>query len=272
MMLSMTSSVYSQEQGQCFEPQADSTSIGYTSGKVIEEKGHELDNPFKTFTRNGTIPGCDCSYVSQILYYNNGIGFVLENLILNLFLISVSLFQAQTKCVIQDDGYSELEGQDCSKLKIDGIEAATSGVYPNVTIAYDLQLCNKNSDIDMMFNANATKESYLQFFRSYGDKAYFFNKTYDGKTDALAPGECVTEIGTLNLDTTYAWYYMKAQIQGPTNATGVFCYAFAANPIDVKYDYGLGECKVNVSALCFYTKTILASNQNSNPFLIPAMS
>ena len=196
----------------------------------------------------------------------------MQNLILNLFIISVlSLFQAQTKCVIQDDAYPDLQGQDCSKLVIDGTAAATSG-YPQVTIGYDMQLCNFNSDFDMQFNANPDKRSYLEFFKS-DDKTSLVTKDYNGVTDdALPPDACVAAIGTLNLDTTFARYYMKAQIQGPTTEAGVFCYAFAENPINVKYDYGFGECMLNVSALCFYTKTTLASNQNSNPFLIPAMS
>ena len=76
-VLSSMASVYSQE--QCFTPQADS--IGYTSGRVDKEKGQAGDNPFKTFTREGTEgdPGCGCSYVSQILYIRYWIRFAKPN-------------------------------------------------------------------------------------------------------------------------------------------------------------------------------------------------
>ena len=159
-------------------------------------------------------------------------------------------YQAQSECEINDLVYGKGE---CSSLVIDGKAAAANG-YPDVTVKHTLKLCNYNdvnNDINII-SPPSTVEFFYPIPDSGGKQVFLFDESYNGQR--LNPGECREEVGMTTVSTRRAKYYMKSLLQGPqTNSAGAhdgYCYAYSFNKIDFKYDYGLGECKVNVSDVC----------------------
>ena len=144
---------------------------------------------------------------------------------------------------------------------IDGKAAAADG-YPDVKVKYTSKLCNFNDVNDAEI---ISPESMVEFFYPDSDgQVFIFDEEYGG--EVLKPGECKTTVGMETISTKRAKYFMKSLFQGPqTNSAGAhdgYCYAYSFNKIDFKYDYGLGECKVNVSDVC-----IGAQAHNSYIFL-----
>jgi len=132
---------------------------------------------------------------------------------------------------------------------IDGKAAAADG-YPDVKVKYTSKLCNFNDVNDAEI---ISPESMVEFFYPDSDgQVFIFDEEYGG--EVLKPGECKTTVGMETISTKRAKYFMKSLFQGPqTNSAGAhdgYCYAYSFNKIDFKYDYGLGECKVNVSDVC----------------------
>ena len=115
---------------------------------------------------------------------------------------------------------------------------------------YALQTCNYNDNTNKI---NLADYSRIEFYHPDGNKPQvsFFNDILSGKE--LGPGDCEIKEGTKTLTTTRASYYMKSLLMGPskTESGGPvddgYCYAYAFNVIDFKYDYGLGVCDVSVS-------------------------
>ena len=151
--------------------------------------------------------------------------------------------QAEAKCELNDSTYGY--GKDCNSLKINGTDAAING-YPNVQVKYTLQVCNYNNSTNKI---NLVGGSTFQFF--YPVEKLILNKNLAGQV--LGPGQCQKEEATTIVTTSRASYFMKSLLQGPSKTEsggpvdGGYCYAYAYNIVDFKYDYGFGECDVSVS-------------------------
>ena len=177
---------------------------------------------------------------------------------------------------MKDDIYDQfvINGTDCNDIVIDGKEATLNDVanYPKITVEYKLKICNYN-DYDgasaIAFNdpVKEKNRSGLRFWRNRSGKIrealigknndeidVTLNKTYTGTVDAITEGTCRKEVGSVLLDTTFAESYMQAKVEGrlllpeEETVTNKYCYAYAFNPIKLRYDYGDGECKFTVSA------------------------
>ena len=136
---------------------------------------------------------------------------------------------------------------------IDGKTAAATDSYPDVGVKHTLRVCNYNT-VNSIKLVQAPKPAKTEFFYPVAGtdtKIFIVDESYNGHL--LSPGECREEIATTAVSTRRAKYFMKAILQGPQKtASGApvndsFCYAYSFNKIDFKYDYGLGECKVEVS-------------------------
>jgi hypothetical protein len=156
--------------------------------------------------------------------------------------------QAEAKCELNDSTYGY--GEDCNSLKINGADAAING-YPDVQVKYTFQVCNYNESTNKI---NLLGDSTFQFFYpvvNAGEEKLILNKNLGGQV--LGPGQCQKEEATTIVSTDRASYYMKSLLQGPskTESGGPvddgYCYAYAYNIVDFKYDYGLGDCDVSVS-------------------------
>lgn len=127
-----------------------------------------------------------------------------------------------------------------------------------------MEICNYN-DNDMTFKrakGSTEPSSFLKFW--YPDpqdgKVYIEREEYcddagcTGKTNpatSLEPNSCLSATqSSTEIQTTYSNFYLQAKMQGPLIASGVenkFCYAYAFEPINLKYDYGDGPCSMHVS-------------------------
>ena len=243
------------QSGVCFDPNGGSV------GPSGQQKDLKNSSKIILFERKGEEQ-CGCSYVSydplicmldivtMPLIYHHSENNSLTHVLLNVFLAHIRLLtshQAQAKCEIVDPVLGNFD--DCSSLKINGTDAAING-YPDVQVKYALQTCNYNDNTNKI---NLAGDSRIEFYHPDGNKPQvsFFNDILSGKE--LGPGDCEIKEGTKTLTTTRASYYMKSLLMGPskTESGGPvddgYCYAYAFNVIDFKYDYGLGDCDVSVS-------------------------
>jgi len=188
----------------------------------------------ENFVREGK--DCPCSYVSP--NYRQTFTPSSKKLIT---VPSISNLQAEAECTVIDesDAYSSVRGRDCSLLEVNGTLAAEMGEYPKIEVRYDWKICNFN---EADSKVELTKPSYFKLWRQ-GDAADLFYKVIDNTT-VLTASECESHRRKTTLDTSVAKHFMSAQMQGPTAVQGEFCYAYAFNPITVKYDT---PCDMSVS-------------------------
>lgn len=129
---------------------------------------------------------------------------------------------------------------------------------------YSMEICNYNND-DMKFSrakGSTEPSSFLKFWypdpRAVDNKVFLQKKEYcddDGCTlgtsSTIKRNSCLSVPQTSEkLETTYSNFYLQAKMQGPLDTSGVenkFCYAYAFEPINLKYDYGDGPCNMEVS-------------------------
>jgi hypothetical protein len=142
---------------------------------------------------------------------------------------------------------------DCSMYEVDGVAAATDG-YPEVTVEYSMKMCNYN-DEDMDLSSNPKKHVHTEFFHpetgSDPTKQIFLaQKTFNGET--LTVGECKGTTGTVKLSTSRAKYFMESSLRGRLSQSDEFCYAYAFNKIDFKYNYSpeVPTCDVYTRLSC----------------------
>ena len=168
------------------------------------------------------------------------------------------MFQIQvtTKCeVLQDKNYGYKS--NCNDLIIDWKKAEANN-FPDVNVRYTLKLCNMNDNGNSIKLTSAPKQTKVEFFYPIGagivhnkTKKYIVNKNFNDVV--LMPGKCEEVTGTARLPVKRAKYFMMAILQGEQRTQldetvpDGFCYAYSYNKIDFKYDYGLGDCKVDVS-------------------------
>lgn len=132
----------------------------------------------------------------------------------------------------------------CSSLVIDGKAAAIQG-YPDIQVKYSYKLCNynNNSTIQLLQSHSINKSAKVE--------EYLVDTSVNDVS--LRPGECTGETTTLKVSSSSATRYMKTFLDGKQNTldgdaiVDGFCYAYSFSTITFKYDYGLGECNVNVS-------------------------
>lgn len=126
--------------------------------------------------------------------------------------------------------------------------------YPDVQVKHTLRVCNynQNDSIELSKPPMATKVEFFYPVSGTGTKNLIVDESYSGHL--LKPGDCRSEIATTSVSTRRAKYFMEAILQGtrktPSGGTIIddgFCFAHSFNKIDFKYDYGFGECKMNVS-------------------------
>ncbi len=157
--------------------------------------------------------------------------------------------QVEVKC--------EIGHKDCSSYEVNGVEAALKG-YPDVDITYTFKFCNYN-DMGTDINLVPPPQSLggLQTYNAelYSTKPgtrrkeFMFQQSFD---QTLGQGVCEEISSTATVNTSRSKLFQKAVLQGPqmsegSKVVGGYCFAYAFNMIDFKYDYGLGECKVHVS-------------------------
>lgn len=124
-----------------------------------------------------------------------------------------------------------------------------------------MEICNYN-DYDMTFkraNGSTEPSSFLKFW--YPDpqdgKVYIEREEYcdvDGclaKPSRIKSNSCFSiSEKSVDVETTYSNFFLQTKMQGPLTAPDVenkFCYAYAFEPINLKYDYGDGPCNMEVS-------------------------
>jgi len=157
--------------------------------------------------------------------------------------------------------YSAFIGKDCSLLEVNGTLAGESNEYPQIDVKYDWKICNDNEGASEV----TLKSSYFKLWKNKPGKntknnkneilfEKKFAKTAVLKKKAGAGAKCKTMSRNGILDTSVLLTQMSAQMQGPTTVKGDFCYAYAYNPISVKY----GNCDMSVST--FATKYQLLHN------------
>ena len=84
-------------------------------------------------------------------------------------------------------------------------------------------------------------------------KKSIFQESFMGKISS--GGLCKDRAQQVTFDTARAKYYMEAQLVGfhrDKNRQAIedgACYAYAYKKIDFKYDYGQGQCNMNVSEI-----------------------
>lgn len=134
--------------------------------------------------------------------------------------------------------------------------------YPKIKVQYDLQICNYN-DFSMNFSAlnqKGEERSSLEFW-SYdplqNEKSVLAGEKYSQPT-TLPTNTCKAIRSDFDIDTRYPSYYMKAIMNGPQEKGWQmgYCNAFAYYPIEIKYDYGEGECDVSVSAITSFIRCV----------------
>ena len=144
---------------------------------------------------------------------------------------------------------------DCSDYTVDGIQAAANA-YPDVRIKHTLRLCNYNNENQINFLRDRTKRVQVHMYHPIGNglnsgQNDLVFQTFNGQT--LRAGQCVENVGTSTVSTSRAKYFMEGYLQGTqSNSNGQtiedgFCYAYAYNKVDFKYDYNLGFCDIQVS-------------------------
>ena len=154
--------------------------------------------------------------------------------------------QAEAKCMIEDSTFGSM---DCNSLRINGTKAALEG-FPDVQVRYTLKSCNYNTGQDLKIVQPSNQKFYHPTFNGLQNVMY-----EEGNIGTvLTPGDCVTKTALETLNTDRASYYIQSQLQGPSTINGNpvasgFCYAYAFNPVDFKYDYGLEPCEVSVSVI-----------------------
>ena len=152
-------------------------------------------------------------------------------------------------------------------LEVDGRIAGDTGIYPQVKVQYSWKLCNYNKEKITLLDS--PKLSYFQLWngKTIKDDKYIVRQIFDDSTTliggvqkafddstglaAFEEGEnCVSLTHIDTLDTSVATQFMSAQMQGlpdikdNVNGDFPFCYAYAYNPISIKY----GDCLSSVSA------------------------
>ena len=159
------------------------------------------------------------------------------------------LQQAETTCTI-GEGDNKV---DCSDYVVD-TKGGTQ--YPSVDVEYSTKVCNYN---DFPIKYGEDKLNELKFWYTVPDKdstngrnqTFLVDENLNDKNlngVQLHPGQCVEEKGTKQLSTTRSEYYMSAILNAPHDETeDGYCYAYAFNPIHLKYDYGDKPCDVTVS-------------------------
>jgi len=231
LMLSILPSVYA----------ADKCRNGIVGGPV------EGKPRAKNFERKGK--NCPCSYVSQSKLSPN-IYAIIKTLIIVPW---ISNLQAEAECTVTDtrDAYKSVKGKDCIFLEVNGTKAADDNEYPQINVRYDWKICNYNEG-NSKVKLQDSKPSYFKLWRSKPGKknkktlfSKVFNETTVLKASAPAGANCQTHEENVLLDTKFGYHFLSAQLQGPTAVKDEFCYAYAFNPISVKY----GSCDVRVSAL-----------------------
>jgi len=188
---------------------------------------------------------------------------LLDSIVKTLIIVpSISNLQAEAECTVIDDrgDYSAFKGKDCSLLEVNGTLAGESNVYPQIEVKYDWKICNDNEGAS---EVTLKSPSYFKLWRykpGKKDKKETLLKKVFPKTDVLekqagAGAKCKTMSRIETLDTSFLTTFMSAQMQGPTTVKGEFCYAYAYNPISVRY----GTCDMRVSST-FATKYQLLHN------------
>lgn len=123
--------------------------------------------------------------------------------------------------------------------------------FPDINLKYTTKVCNYNEGAN---NIHAVGGTALQFYYpnpQTGNQQYFLQNSLAGQV--LGPGECREEVGEQAVTSSRASYYLKSLLQGPSKTQGGdnvddgYCYAYAFNVVDFKYDYGLPPCDVSVS-------------------------
>ena len=135
-----------------------------------------------------------------------------------------------------------------------------------------MEICNYNND-DMKFrrakDSPTEPSSYLKFYYPDPQEGQVFLENVEindnqGSETILKPNSCLTtKSSSAEIQTTYSNFYLQAKMQGPLDASGVqnkFCYAYAFEPINLKYDYGDGPCNMEVSRKQLHRIDILPSN------------
>lgn len=152
---------------------------------------------------------------------------------------------------------------------VNGTAATAGGVdnYPDVTLDYSMELCNYN-DYPMEFSRSQSSEdgesNYMLFWFNdpWPDRTYIEEERFCeigqacGEAVRLEKQTCLSiPQKSVTTTTSRSEYFMQAQLHGPLvdeNTGGRvddgFCYAYAFDPISFRYDYGDGECLVNVSS------------------------
>jgi len=187
---------------------------------------------------------------------------LIDSIVNTLIIVpSISNLQAEAECTVIDDRveYSAFKGGDCSLLEVNGTLAGESNVYPQIDVKYDWKICNDNEGASEVTLKNP---SYFKLWRyKPGKKAKketlletVFADTAALKKKAGAGAKCKTMSRNETLDTSFLTTFVSAQMQGPTTVKGDFCYAYAFNPISVRY----GNCDMSVST--FATKYQLLHN------------
>ena len=118
-----------------------------------------------------------------------------------------------------------------------------------------MKLCNYNTRNTINLERDPEKKVELEFYHP-DPLTNIDSRTFNGV--ALPSGTCEDVSGSVTLNSARAKYFMKGILQGgQTDAQGRrvqdgFCYAYAYNKIDFKYDYGLDECVIEVSTKSFH--------------------
>ena len=122
-----------------------------------------------------------------------------------------------------------------------------------------MKLCNYNTRNTINLEPNPDRKVELEFYSPDYEprlKNVIAADSFNG--DTLPSGTCEDVSGSVTLNSARAKYFMKGILQGgQTDAQGRrvqdgFCYAYAYNKIDFKYDYGLDECVIEVSTKSFH--------------------
>ena len=139
--------------------------------------------------------------------------------------------------------------KECNDIRINGTKAALEG-YPQVEISHSVKVCNFNDANKIKLVPGSKLEFYYPNPITKQQESFFRRPL---QNNFLGKGTCIEESGFTKLNTDRASYYLKALLQGPsqnalsTSVPNGYCYAYAFYPVEIKYDYGLPACEVEVS-------------------------
>ena len=141
---------------------------------------------------------------------------------------------------------------DCSDYVIDARNIRRADDYPDVRVNYDMKLCNYNTRNTINLERGPEKRVELEFYHPE-PLTVIDSDSFNGV--ALRSGTCENVSGSVTVNSARAKYFMKGILQGiQTDAQGNrvqdgFCYAYAFNKIDFKYNYGIQACNIEVRLL-----------------------